>query len=154
MKKIYLLLIVFHFLCVSCGSSGEKKVPSEPQFIYPQMSIQEQSYLFENVDGIDYIFNDLPFSLSQADKPSIQTNIAGISRNGVTAIDCKPLGRIFYQFNGDIILEADIYFKAPACYFYIFIEEGKEIYANQMTPENVNFFNGFLKQMNASEYVQ
>jgi len=154
MKYAAFIPVFIMILMVACKPGKEKKLITDEQFIYPQMSLQEQSYLFENIEGIDYIFNELPFSLSQTDKPSIQTNIAGIGRDGVTEINCKVLGRIFYQFKGEIILEADIYFKPPDCHFYIFFEDGSPIYANQMTPENVNFFNGFLKQMNATEYIQ
>ena len=147
------IFIIWMALMVSCKQKSQDVNPTTEQsntsnFILPPLPLEQQSYLFENVEGIDYIFNDLPFSVSQADKPSIQANIAGISREGVEPLNCSPMGRMFFQVKGEIVLEADVYYTPPQCVYYVYFEEGKAKYANKMTANNASFYQQFLDRMN------
>jgi hypothetical protein len=151
-QHILLLLVAVTFV-LGCKSKNkiESKENTSNELIYPIMPIQQQSYLFENVELIDYIFQDLPFSLSQSEKPSIQSKIAGIAQEGVTQSDCTPMARMFFQYKGEIIIEADVFFSPPDCQHYIFYEDGKPIYANKMAPQNIQFYSQFLNNMNVSQ---
>lgn len=153
MNKILWGLTWISILFIGCKGQEKNvvKLTSDNEFIYPVLPIQQQSYLFENVESIDYIFQDLPFSLSQSEKPSIQTKIAGISQNGVKANGCSPIARMFFQIKGEILFEADVYFTPPDCHYYVFLENGKALYANQMGEQNINFYLQFLKQMNVTQ---
>lgn len=148
-----LLLMVVVTFVIGCKSKNkiEPEEKTSNELIYPIMPIQQQSYLFDNVEMIDYIFQDLPFSLSQSEKPSIQAKIAGIAQEGVTQSDCTPMARMFFQYKGEIIIEADVFFAPPDCQHYIFYEDGKPVYANKMAPQNIQFYSQFLKNMNVSQ---
>jgi hypothetical protein len=152
-RAMSLLVLAFVILLVSCKSTtdGKNEKPATNDPILPIMPIQQQSYLFENVEMIDYIFNDLPFSLSQTEKPSIQAKIAGISQEPVTEGNCKAMARVFFQVRGEIVSEADLFFSPPDCQHYIFYEDGKAIYANKMGPSNIQFYSQFLNQMNVTQ---
>ncbi|NNF35138.1 MAG: hypothetical protein HKN68_13575 [Saprospiraceae bacterium] len=150
-RMVVLVLIIMSM--ISCkqkvDDSAAANVKVEPML--PVMPLQQQSYLFDNVQLIDYIFHDLPFSLSQSERPSIQTKIAGIGREPVMNNNCKSIARVFYQVEGEIIIEADLFFAPPDCHYYLFYEEGKAVYANQMAPSSIQFYSQFLNQMNVTQ---
>ncbi len=141
------------YLCVflifgSCNQSGNSKPTKEvPKAIYPVLPAELHQSLFNKVDYIDFIFHDYPFSMSQSEKQSIQTNISYIGREPVFDIpaSCKPIARSFFQIEGEIILEADIYYS-EACYFYVFVQDGKAKYANNMSQSGIGFYKNILAQ--------
>ena len=57
---------------------------------------------------------------------------------------CKPMGRVIFQDDGDIFKEADFYFEKP-CFGFVFIEDNKKTKSNMMTEEGSTFFGGLLK---------
>jgi len=120
-------------------TSSGKSFPSLPQAL--MMNI------WDNGEMIDYIFHNLPFSMNQTELNSIRTNLTYIDPKPVNDIpsNCKPFARQFYQVGGNIILEADIYFS-EGCKFYVFVEDGKEKYANYMAESGENFFNQMVQQ--------
>ena len=141
-------------MALSCkNSSGSEQVEnntssqvlSEP--VYPTLPIELHKKLYYEVELIDYIFNDLPFSMSQSEKPSIQSNIRYIGADPVTELqqDCKPIARQFFQVQGEIILEADVYYS-EGCYYYIFFQEGEARYANLMTSDGIGFMQNIINQ--------
>ena len=104
------------------------------------------AYLFENCDFIDYILYQYDFSVSQGEKAAIQASMNHVSRSTPT-IDpnCKPIGRVFYQVDGKNAMEADIYFS-ETCQYYIFLVEGKPVYANNLSNSGVAFFQNIFQQ--------
>ena len=115
--------------------------------LYPSLPNELGMKIWNEGEMIDYLFHNLPFSMSQDEQKSIQTNMTYIAPKLVYEIpsSCKPIARQFYQVGGDIILESDIYYS-EGCYFYVFLEDGKEKYANQMTDSGKNFFDNIIKQ--------
>jgi hypothetical protein len=162
MKYISSLLILV-ILVLSCQSSGDQKKSKQPsdqaqrsEAIYPTLPVELHKRLYDQVDYLDYIFHDLPFSMSQSEKPSVQTNIAYIGQGKVMGIPqgCKPVARQFYQIQGEIIFEADVYFS-EGCQFYIFYENGQAKYANAMSENGIAFFNKIISQaIEASNQVR
>lgn len=150
--KIMMVLLIISSL-YSCKDTGRQPVDikKDAKPIFPVMPLEQQSYLFDNVQLIDYIFFDLPFSLNQSEKPSIQSNIAGIWREPVMENNCKPIARVFYQVEGEIVVEADLFFSQPDCHHYVFYQDGKAMYANQMALPNIQFYSQFLNQMNVTQ---
>jgi hypothetical protein len=136
----------------TASESPENKSTSAQYESIPQDLVMK---VWNEVDMLDYIFHDLPFSMSQNDQASIRTNVTYIGKDAQPDIptDCRPIARQFYQTEGDIFLEADIYFDAK-CKFYVFFIEGKPRYANKMSPEGVSFFQTMIKQaLNASQGI-
>ena len=155
MKTLYYICLMGLF--ISCQNSSEstsnqtqqteasKQVPTGPEF----KSIPQELALkiFNEVDLIDYIFHIYPFSMSQDQKPSIQANVSYISPEAQSYIPAnqKPIARQFYAIEGNIFLEADVYFSETD-QFYVFIQENKPVYANKMSPAGIQFFNAMISR--------
>ncbi len=103
--------------------------------------------LWENCELIDYIFYELPFSMNQSEKSGIQSTIAQVSTTAQQSYpaSCKPIARQMYQVGGEIVLEADVYFSQE-CQFFVFMENNKPKYANQMTKQGAEFFGNIINQ--------
>lgn len=114
----------------------------------PSMAPKDFNYLIKNCDYIDYIFYDLPISISQSEKNAIMTNVNFMSQEtvGTVSIACKPMGRKFYHVNGEIVMEANVYLDpVNGCYFYEFLENEKPISANKISKDGVNFYANVFK---------
>ncbi|MBK8052484.1 MAG: hypothetical protein IPK35_04195 [Saprospiraceae bacterium] len=146
-------------LCVCLIGCGEKK--SEPTTENPKSEISsgpmipginQETYtkLLDSCSNIDYIFHDMPFSLSQSDDPDINQNIMFIDISkpvGQLVPGCKPIGRKFFQIKGNIVYDADVYLS-DKCNFYVFVDKSnKPLFANQMTESGRNFYNNIIKQV-------
>ncbi len=162
MYRLKILIIFFSFsgLILSCkNESGGKQANNDQQeiktlatstnsedkfYTIPQSIIME---VWNEADLLDYIFHDLPFSMSQDQQASIRTNVTYIAQEAQASIPagCKPIGKQFFAKQGNIFLEADIYFD-DNCRFYVFFQNEKAVYANKMSPAGVNFFNAMISQ--------
>lgn len=156
----YIFPVIFFVFVTSCKQSADKtasqkETPVQEKSSQGFRSIPQEMVMdiWNNVDLLDYIFHDLPFSMSQDQQASIRTNVSYIGREAQSVIPtgCKPMARQFYAKQGNIFLEADIYFS-DNCRFYVFFVDGKAAYANKMSPEGVQFFSTMIsKALNASQ---
>jgi len=154
MRSILIITIAFT-LCVSCKSDtanhANENAPeaqvsnSGPQ--YQQLPNDLMLDLWNKGDLIDYIFHNLPFSMNQTEQASIRTNLTYFSSDPQAHIpsECKPMGRQFFGIQGNIVLEADIYYS-DNCAFYVFFIDGKARYANKMSESGQAFFSNMIKQ--------
>jgi hypothetical protein len=143
-------------LVISCNSNQKTNTPAvavaestAAKFKLPSLPQAEMERLIKEATFIDYIFYDLPFSISQDNQPSIHANLKLIS-SGVLdnlPLNCKPIGREFFQINGEIVHEADLYFS-DGCYGYVFLKDGKPIYANKLTEAGMTFYTKIVNQSN------
>jgi len=146
------------FLLFSCGGDIASKqaapVPSKTatatiqgQPLLPRIPNDLRLKMWNEGEIIDYIFHDLPFSMNQNEQASIRTNITYIGDKPVTVLPkgCKPMARQFYQANGVIVYEADVYFD-DNCQFYVFYVDGQAKYANQMDETGKQFFTNMITQ--------
>ncbi len=117
------------------------------QPLYPGLPQDLGMKVWNEGEMIDYLFHDLPFSMNQTEQASIQTNLTYLDSGLVYDIPkgCKPMARQFYQVGGDIILEGDIY-HGNGCHFYVFHQNGKPLYANQMNEKGRAFFDNIINQ--------
>lgn len=116
---------------------------------YPRLPDAIARSLVAECDFIDYIFYKLPISISQGDKSAIHSNLSFISNDVPASIpdQCKAIGRKSFQKDGEIMLEADVYInESENCFFYVFYENGKKTYANNMTTEGINFYRNVFGQ--------
>ncbi len=121
---------------------------------YPSITIEILNKLYEECTYMDYIFNELDFSISQDNPNSIRASIKFISTSVPSEIPegCTSMGRKFFHIDGEIVLEAEVYYS-PQCAFYVFYENGKAIYANTMTKEGLNFY-GNVSNTNKSQLTK
>jgi hypothetical protein len=105
--------------------------------------------MLQEVDYIDYIFHNLPISVSQDEKASINSNILFIKNEPIKSLplDCKPIGRKFFSIKGEAYLIADVYF-GNGCAAYVFLDGEKPIYANAMTEQGVTFYKKIIETGN------
>lgn len=152
MMRFVLFFIIVSTL-LSCRSGQKETEGSRQQAaaqqpagekLYPSLPLDTLQMLWDQCDYIDYVFYYKDFSVSQNQKTDIQASIRHISEE-VPAIqpDCQPIGRVFYQVQGENRLEAELYFN-QGCTYFIFYEDGKKTYANAMMPAGIQFFNQIM----------
>lgn len=151
-----IILSLFTVVLISCGGDSKKATThstTQPALQYkfentlpalPQ-SVMEQ--LFREATYVDYIFYDLPFSLSQDNQASIHANLKLISSVGLENLPqgCKPIGREFFHIGGEIAYEADLYFSS-GCIGYVFLKDEKPIYGSKLTEEGMKFYTNIISQ--------
>jgi len=115
--------------------------PPPPKPTYPGLPLEKAQYLWDHCDYIDYVFFHLPISMSLYQQNSIRYSIQHIASDPpIIKSECQPIGRIFYQEKGENIAEADIYFQ-EGCAYFIFMENNKKTYANNMTEQGIIYLN-------------
>ncbi len=145
-------------LLSACNNEPKKQTPPPPppapeapaatSINLPMIPAAEMQNLFSNCDFIDYTFYDprLPMSISLNEISSIQATLGHVAQEPPKpTTNCKALGRIFYQSQGDYILEAEFYFKEN-CTYFVFFKDGKATYANAMAPSGITFFTNNIQQ--------
>jgi len=112
----------------------------------PSIPVEIMQTLFDQVNHVDYLFYESNFSMSMDSKASIQQTLTHVSEKvPVLNKNCKSIGRIFYEIDGNIEIEAEIYFS-DQCQHFVFMKDNKRIYANNLTPEGVAHFKNIFKQ--------
>ncbi len=148
MKYLY-LLFVLPIVLWSCqneapksSASAKQETPTQPagEKLYPSIDPARLVMLWDSATNVDVIFYNLSFSLSQNKQQDIRGMINTIDKE-VPVINpaCQAIGRIFFVVDGRNAVEADMYFQ-DGCHYYVFMENGKPKYANNMTEAGVNFF--------------
>ncbi len=159
MKIKYLLVFTWCLLFFSCKEksqhsdenpkkeSTETLAQQEMLEELPMVPIETMQKLWNECEFVDYIFFDLPFSMSQTEQPSIRANLNYIDRApiGPRPKSCKPIAREFFQINGEIVFEADVYYST-GCKYYVFFEGKNPVYANKMSEAGEKFYNQMITQ--------
>lgn len=155
MKKTLLLALLFcSFLACKSDQKKESKTKAENTSAsaqkygdLPALPADQMNSLIQQTSYIDYIFYNLPFSISQDNRPSILANIKLMSSDqmGPILTSCQPLGREFFHIGGQIAFEAEIYFQ-DGCFGYVFLENEKPKYANKVSAEGMKFYSNIINQ--------
>ena len=148
-----IILLVLSIFIISCGGETKKPIaktetiPLKFENDLPPFPQADMMRLFEEGTYIDYIFYELPFSISQDDKPSIHANLKLISSLPLNNLPqgCKPIGREFFHIGGEIAYEADLYFT-DNCIGYVFLKDQKPIYGSLVTEEGMKFYSNIIRQ--------
>jgi len=158
-KTLIISILTFSFFGISCDSKKSDQIKTVENVIkdtatqniepIPSVTAEVMQRLLDDCTFIDYIFHNLPISLSQDERPSIQQNVLYIDFNRpVIRIPdgCRPIARKFFQINGEIVYDVDVYFT-KGCAFYVFVKDNKPIYANYMSKDGVNFYNNMINMV-------
>lgn len=150
MDRFIVLLLSLAALAGCQGGQAEKGAARQEQAVaeapageklYPSIPLDTLQMLWDQCDYIDYIFYYQDFSISQNQQADIRGAIRYISEEApAIQPNCQPIGRIFFQVQGDNRLEADLHFT-QGCTYFIFYENGKKAYANAIMPAGISFFN-------------
>lgn len=150
----FLLCLSIAFVCCQ-----EQKPPAQPAAeqpaavqpapaaaTLPSLPLETLQRIHNEGTQVDYIFYNYPFTLSLAEKPAIQHSVRHVAAQAAPLkAECQPAGRVTFQINGNIVLEADFYFST-GCTYFVFMENQQKKYANFMTDEGINYFNGQIQQ--------
>lgn len=151
----HLLLPGCFFLLFGCQSgepdqaeaATEEPPAAAAQKTYPSIPDSTMQHLWERCDFVDYIFYELDFSVSQSSQSEIRKSLQHVSRVVPEIVPaCRPIGHLFYQVEGENVLEADIFYS-PECQYYLFYRDGEPAYANAMTPAGMQFYEYLLTQV-------
>lgn len=152
MKNIFYILIISlaGSLFSSCGggsTSDEKKTAEVNVSALPSITFEEMKVLYEEADFVDIIFYNVEFSMSVNNKTNIQKMVSFVSTSvATTNPNCQPTGRIFFQKNGELLAETDMYYN-DQCRYFVFQKNGKPIYANEITPQGQAYFARIFSQV-------
>lgn len=151
-RTLFLLMITVAF--VAC--KNDKTTDNTTQAASPttQSSLNTLSYpsvpeeLVVNIgtkgDHIDVIFYNMPISISRDGNDDVQQMLSHVSQQPPTQVAvCNPIGRIFFQGQGETLAEADLYL-GENCNYYLFMVDGKPTYANALLPEGTKFFENII----------
>ncbi|MBK9254742.1 MAG: hypothetical protein IPM42_04580 [Saprospiraceae bacterium] len=149
-------LVIFGISCDSRTPTQDKtnNIPPKTSVAQnnepiPGVTAEVMQRLLDDCTFIDYIFHNLPISLSQDERPSIQQNVLYIEFNRpVVRIPegCRPIARKFFQINGEIVYDVDVYFT-KGCAFYVFVKDNKPVYANYISKDGVAFYNNMISMV-------
>jgi hypothetical protein len=151
MKQLLLIAILGFFLACQSenkpANAAQTITATSSTVVPPGIPSAKMIELYENCDFIDFIFKDLPFSISQEDKASIQQTIRHINNVPPPSINpnCQYFAQQIFQENGEIVLDAKIFFQ-EGCTYYLFYEDGVAKYSGSFTQEGIKFYNSILAQ--------
>ncbi|MEM9821068.1 MAG: hypothetical protein AAF985_08350 [Bacteroidota bacterium] len=113
---------------------------------YPSVPVDLLKEVWDNCDFVDYTFYELPMSMSFDNKASIQRVLQHISVSPpIIKTSCKPTGRAFFQKKGADLAIIEFYLHQD-CNYFVFLENGKATYANQLTKEGFEFYQQSIQQ--------
>ncbi|MFZ1786777.1 MAG: hypothetical protein WAT92_00635 [Saprospiraceae bacterium] len=146
-SRVFIFLL-FLMIFVRCKSDAEvKTVESKPNMTIPALPEQELKNLVFNCTSVDYIFKELPISISFGKEEGLETNIffASMETPSYGTNDCKSLARKSYNIGTEIYMEAEVFFDEN-CHHYDFYKNGKLTYRSQITQQGINFYNNVIAQ--------
>ncbi len=154
MNRILLFLLVL-FSATACNKQSSNNnsntattTPATPQLTtlsYPTLPQEIATKIGTNGDHIDVIFYNMPISISRDGNIDVQQMLSHVSDQAPTQVaPCQPIGRIFFQSQGETLAEADLYL-GENCNYYVFMENGKPTYANLLMPEGIQLYENLTR---------
>ncbi|MEM9920535.1 MAG: hypothetical protein AAF990_20725 [Bacteroidota bacterium] len=148
-----LLFLCLGFLLIACQENAPKQDSKEPTQqkaaveTLPALTQEIGQQLVNNCDHVDYIYYELPLSMSMDDKPAIHNVLSQISATPAPAKPtCKSIGRISFNGQGERIVEAELYYDGQNCNYFVFLQNGKPTFGNYLTPAGVQFYKNAFAQ--------
>ncbi len=112
----------------------------------PSVELKVLENLWLNADYVDYVYYELPISASLDNQNAIQSAVAHIAEQPAGKIPgCKAIGRVFYQIEGENVLQGDIFFSKGCTYFLWVDDQGTYYAGNLMMDSALKFFASNIK---------
>lgn len=152
----------FLFLCtlglvISCkpnasnsgsGSNVEQTTESNTRTeALPAPTADFMEKLKSQTEGIDYMFRNTNFSISQSDAASIGTTVAMMGTEKPVFMDkkCNSPIRITYIGAEGIICDTEMYID-PTCMYQVYYLNNKPTYSAKMTQTAFTYLNNLINQ--------
>ena len=123
----------------------------------PPLSKEWANRLFNSTTYLDFIFYNVSYTLSMNESQSIKQFISGIGTKHVFQDkNCPSQGRIFFQEEGNVFMEADIHYIENQCAYLVFFIGNKAMFANELNDSGKEMFRNYLGsgQQNIRNQVQ
>lgn len=151
--RLTLLFILTILGTIACkNNETSKQLPAQntntttqsvPAGTLPFIPVDIYKNLAETTTGIDVVPLGTTVTMDISEQHSCYQFIAGyILDTQVPEMSCtQPMGRIFFNKNGNSVMEADIYFTNK-CQYLVFFESGnsKPMYATQLSDKGKDYF--------------
>lgn len=141
-------------VCIATITAQSSPVAAPPpaKEVLPGLPATTARLLWDSCTLIDYVFFDLPISMSMDQQNSIRTVLRHIGGKAPEALNpaCKPIGKIYYQVKGNIILNASLYLS-DSCAYFVFYEGEQKKYANLLTEEGYKFYKQTIDRVKSKE---
>ncbi len=152
------LLTIVIVLCLtsSCKYNNNPVRPdtTSTESEFSTLGIDQETFtnLLGKVDHIDATFYNLPLSMNQDGKNVSYQDLQYVSSKPVEQIpdNCTPLARKIFLSEGEILMEADVYYSKE-CQFIVFIKDEKKLYGNYFTQAGMLYYEKLLLQIEASK---
>lgn len=151
MKQVF-YSIMLAFVFFSCNQdkptppAANTPPPAAPAATLPSVPLAELEKLWQEGTQVDYIFYNYPFTMSLSEKPAVQNAVRHIAEAPAPLKpECKPMGRVTYQVQGEITLEGEFFFS-QGCTYFVFEKNRVKTYANYMTDAAIQYFNAQIEQ--------
>ncbi len=154
-----LVLFIFALcLSLSCSNDSGKKenapVNSGKKIELKAFPADQLSTLKKECTSIDLISLKKEINVSMSfDNPQAVSIILSFitDEEGHLTNMCVPDAHLVFQKNGDILQDLDLYYKG-SCNALVFLDQtGKQIAANKISKEGIDFFNNFLKNKSTQD---
>ena len=147
MYNLLKTFVLCAFIATISGCKNSPKATAPKAQLLQGLPLDIKQNLIQKCDYIDYTFYNFDFSMSQADPNAVRSNIALLSDEVQATIppECKPIGRKYYHINGEIVVEAELYFSEN-CFFYIYKDDNTTLFGNKLSPAGINFYNNIIQQ--------
>ncbi|NJK83248.1 MAG: hypothetical protein HC912_04960 [Saprospiraceae bacterium] len=98
--------------------------------------------LWQKCTNIDFIFTNLPYSVSTNNNAESRPMLMHISTDAAFVDPKCPLtASVVYLASGQIVLEANLHYSAPTqCSYMVFLENGQPKYANYLSQQGKDYF--------------
>lgn len=153
LKSLLPCLLFSLVLFVGCKTDANKSSAESPQATatatpsYPSIDLGRMEFLWNNATYMDATFYNLPISINQSELEQIRSTIATVGAEPIVVpTGASPIAHIWFQVNGKNVEEADLYFQDD-CVGYVWFENGKPAYSNQLTKEGVMFYNNIIQSV-------
>lgn len=125
--------------CAQDPRATKEAIP-QAQAEYEKLPIGHLDSLAGLVTQIDYIFYDLPVSMSTGEPGSIRALMSHYDAGSSVPLQhgCKSIGRIFYVSNGENLLSADLFFR-DSCRFAVFLKGETPLFAARISDKGASF---------------
>ncbi len=154
MNRFWVFIVFSVVLISSCNNqssdnnnSGQATQPAPQQLTaldYPTLPDDLVQTIGTRGDHIDVLFYNMPISISRDGNADVQQMLSHIGAQSPGQVaPCNPIGRIFFQGQGETIAEADLYL-GENCNYYLFMIDNKPAYANALLPQGTSFYENLI----------
>lgn len=152
---LFILTLSLSFSCSNdSGNKGNKSTNTGKKIELNAFPADKLTTLKKECTSVDLISlrKEINVSMSFDNPQAVAIILSFITdEEGNLTNMCVPDAHLVFQKNGDILQDLDLYYKG-SCNSLVFLDNtGKQIAANKISKEGIDFFNNFLKNKSSQD---